>query len=44
MTLRRAIRLFTRAWIDGEATFNEWLIAAAVIQDAIAKDEAKADD
>jgi hypothetical protein len=39
MTLRRAIRLFPRPWIDGEVTFKDWLLACAVIQAAIARDE-----
>lgn len=40
MTLRRAIRLFVRAWTyHPEATFEEWLLAAAVIEAAIARDE-----
>jgi hypothetical protein len=40
MTLRTAIRLFPRPWIDGEVTFREWMLACAVIQEAIARDEA----
>ncbi len=39
--LRRAIRLFARPWIDGDATFDEWLIACAVIEAAIVRDEAQ---
>jgi len=39
MTLRRAVRLFPRPWIDGDVTFQEWLLACAVIQAAIARDE-----
>jgi hypothetical protein len=40
MTLRRAIALFPRPWIDGNVTFQEWLLAGAVIDAAITKDEA----
>lgn len=40
MTLRRAIALFPRPWIDGNVTVQEWLLAGVVIQAAIAKDEA----
>jgi hypothetical protein len=40
MTLKRAIRLFVRAWTPHPvATFEEWLLAAAVIEAAITKDE-----
>jgi hypothetical protein len=40
MTLRRAVRLFVRAWTPHpEATFDEWLLAAAVIEAAISRDE-----
>jgi hypothetical protein len=40
VTLRRAVRLFVRAWTPHPvATFEEWLLAAAVIEDAIARDE-----
>ena len=43
MTLRRAVSLFPRPWIDGTATFDEWLLACAVIQAAIAKLDATTD-
>lgn len=39
MTLRRAICLLPRPWIDGSVTFKDWLLACAVIEAAIAKDE-----
>lgn len=39
MTLRRAIHCFPRPWIDGDVTFQEWLLAGAVIIAAIARDE-----
>ncbi len=41
MTLRRAVAVFPRPWIDGSVTVREWLLASAVIQAAIAKDEAR---
>lgn len=40
MTLRQAMRVFPRPWIDGNVTFKEWLLAAAVLEAVIAKDEA----
>ena len=40
MTLKRAIALFPRPWIDGNVTVRDWLLAGAVIEAAIAKDEA----
>jgi hypothetical protein len=39
MTLRRAIRVFVRPWIDGSVTFQDWLLAGAVIEAAIIRDE-----
>lgn len=45
MTLRRAIRLFIGAWLpwpdEQRPTFQEWLLAASVIEAAIARDEAE---
>ena len=39
MTLRRAVGVFLRPWTDGGATFQEWLLACAVINDAVLRDE-----
>jgi len=41
MTLRQAIRLYPRPWIDGAVTFREWMLASAVILAAIEKDESQ---
>jgi hypothetical protein len=35
MTLREAVRLFARPWIDGNVTVKEWLLACTVLQEAI---------
>ncbi len=40
MTLRTAIRLFPQPWISGNVTFQDWLLACRVIEEAIARDEA----
>lgn len=41
MTLRRAVSLLLRPWLMGcgEVTFQEWLLAAAVIEDACIREE-----
>jgi hypothetical protein len=43
MTLRQAIAIFPQPWIDGGVTFREWLLAGAVIEAAIARDESGAE-
>lgn len=40
MTLRRAVALFPRPWIDGDVTIQEWLLAGAVLMAAIERAEA----
>jgi hypothetical protein len=39
MTLKRAIQLFPRPWINGNVTFEEWIKACDVIEEAIKKDK-----
>lgn len=41
MTLRRAIALFARPWINGNVTFADWILACSVIDAAIADSERK---
>lgn len=41
MTLRRALFLFARPWIDGDVTMREWLLACAVIEAAIGREESQ---
>ncbi len=41
MTLRRALWVFTRPWMDGSVTIQEWLLACVVIQAVMDREEAR---
>lgn len=41
MTLRQAVAIFPRLWIDGSVSMQEWLLACAVIEAALGRDDLK---